>query len=267
MAVPTVNMYYVNIKGQYFRLVDVPGDGDCFYHSVLRNTNLAKRFSNVNSLRQYVTDMVSLWFENDGVLRSLFLFEGKDYKHWAKRTANNGTWASTFDMLVLSYVLKVNIVSVGNYLEGFACNDMRVYFMTQNPHLPSSLKECIPKDPVIHIYFHLFGNPLEKTSNGNHFGYLEPIPTTSFVVQPNTIKAVSGKAVGTNGYCEATTNKKRSIQSILTGWNIATNQKAKMKINSLIDIDSSERKSLGAKEKKTYGSRQTVQLRWVKYTY
>lgn len=248
MAVPVLPVYYVNIKGQYFRLVDVPGDGDCFYHSVLRNTNLAKRFSNANSLRQYVTDMVSLWFENDGILRSLFLFEGKDYKYWVKRTACNGTWASTFDMLVFSYVLKVNVVSVGNYLEGFACNDMRVYFRTQNPHLPSSLKECIPEDNAIFIYFHLFGKPLEKTINGNHFGYLESIPTPNFVVEPNTIKAVSGEAVETNGNCQATTIKKRSKQSILTGWNVTTNQTAKIKLNSLIDLYDNEAKCLGAEE-------------------
>ena len=46
------------------RLIGVLGDQDCFYHSVLRNTSLAERFKNVNSLRLYITGIVSLWFEN-----------------------------------------------------------------------------------------------------------------------------------------------------------------------------------------------------------
>ena len=45
------------------RLISVPGDGDCFYHSILRNTSLAEYFKNVNSLRLYITGMVSLWFD------------------------------------------------------------------------------------------------------------------------------------------------------------------------------------------------------------
>ena len=51
-----------------------------------------------------------------------------------------------------------------------------------------------------------------------------------------------------NGNCQATTKKKRSKQSILTGWNITTNQTAKIKLNSLIDLHDSEAKCLGAEE-------------------
>ena len=103
-------MYYVNVNDQYFRFVDVPGDGDCFYHSVLRDYELGKRFDDVQSLREFFTGMVSLWFENDPLLRSLFMFEGKDYKSWYITTSRKGTWATTFDMMVFLYVFKVNVV-------------------------------------------------------------------------------------------------------------------------------------------------------------
>ena len=264
------SIYYLNINGQYFRLIDVPGDGDCFYHSVLRNSSLAERFKNVNSLRLYITGMVSLWFENDGVLRSLFLFEGKDYKAWCKTTACNGTWATTFDMLIFSYVLKVNIVSVGNYLEGFLHNDMRAYFLRQNQHLETSLHEWIPENPVIHIFFHAFGNPLQRTSNGNHFGYLESIPTPTFAVEPNTIKAVGEQPVKKKSGCQGTLLKdfvieksdkkkrkcdtnvkfftaKEKKQSILATWKVETNLTSKIKLNALIDQYKDEAKSLGDK--------------------
>ena len=102
---PVTLIYYLNIKGQNFRLINVLGNGDCFYYSVLRNTSLAECFKNTNSLRLCVTGMVLLWFENDRVLHSLFSFEGKDYKAWCKVTVCNGTWATTFDMLIFSHVL------------------------------------------------------------------------------------------------------------------------------------------------------------------
>ena len=172
------------------RLISVPGDGDCFYHSILRNTSLAEYFKNVNSLRLYITGMVSLWFENNRVLRSLFSFEGKDYKAWCKATAYNGTQAMIFNMLIFSYVLKVNIFSVRNYLEGFLQNDMQAYLLRQNQYLETSLHEWIPENPVIHIFFYAFGNLLQRMSNSNHFGYLESIPTPTFAVKLNIIKVV-----------------------------------------------------------------------------
>ena len=60
-------------------------------------------------------------------------------------------------------------------------------------------------------------------SNGNHFGYLESIPTPIFAVEPNTIKAVGGKPVEKKSECQATSlkdwviqnsdNKKRKVDS------------------------------------------------------
>ena len=89
----------------------------------------------------------------------------------------------------------MNVVSVGNYLEGFINNDMRTYHMRQNQYLKSSLQEWIPEILVIHIFFHIYSSPLQRMSNINHFGYLESILTQNFIVEPNTIEVVGGKSV------------------------------------------------------------------------
>ena len=38
-----------------------------------------------------------------------------------------------------------------------------------------------------YVYFHNFGYPLSKSTNGNHFGYLEPISVPNITVPVNTI--------------------------------------------------------------------------------
>ena len=68
-----------------------------------------------------------------------------------------------------------------NYKFFSDCEDKFLY-IDRNQHLETSLHEWIPENPVIHIFFHAFGNPLQRMSNGNHFGYLESIPTPTFAV-------------------------------------------------------------------------------------
>ena len=39
-----VVFYYLNVNSNYLKIVDVPGDGDRFYHSVLQINDLSKKF-------------------------------------------------------------------------------------------------------------------------------------------------------------------------------------------------------------------------------
>ena len=67
-------MYYVNVNEKYYRFVDVPGNGNCFYYSVLRHQSLEQRFdkSDSASLRQYLSSVVSTCFRDDEVIQNLF---------------------------------------------------------------------------------------------------------------------------------------------------------------------------------------------------
>ena len=39
---------YLNYDGECMKFIDVPYDGDCFYHSVLEHNNLSEIFNGVN---------------------------------------------------------------------------------------------------------------------------------------------------------------------------------------------------------------------------
>jgi len=170
-------MYYVNVNGKYYRLVDVPGNGNCFYYSVLRHRSLAQRFGKGDSmsLRQYLSSIVSTCFREDEVIQSLFEYEGVNYKDWCKSIETDGRWTSTFDMMLFSYIMKTNVTTVGKYSNGFSIQSMRNYFYMINPHLDVSSQQWIPEDTNIHIFFHTHMLQLVGALSGNHFAYLQPL--------------------------------------------------------------------------------------------
>ena len=80
----------------------------------------------------------------------------------------NGVWATTFDSLIFVYVLKLNVITIRNYVNRFNANNMYSHLLQLQVHNSILVKS------VIHIYFHKCGSPLEKAKNGNYFAYLEP---------------------------------------------------------------------------------------------
>ena len=73
------NQYYLNIDGEYFRFLDVTSDENWFYQSFLI------RFDNVKSIRRYIRDIVSLWYEKDEVFAGSIVFFRKillEYWTW-----------------------------------------------------------------------------------------------------------------------------------------------------------------------------------------
>ena len=159
----------LNYNGDYFKFIDVAGDGDCFYHSILKYNTISEKFNCVQELRIYMRDTVNHLFFHDQVLQHLFSHHRIDFLWWCSNITRMGVWANTFDTLIFSYVTKLNVITIGNYRNGMIANSMYSYL------LQLGFSNIIPDRPAIHVYFHIFGRPFEKVNNGNHFAYLEPI--------------------------------------------------------------------------------------------
>ena len=79
-------------------------------------------------------------------------------------------------------MMKINVIVIGNYLNGFSAN--RIYSYLLQLRLPN----IILAEPAIHVYHSLFGSPLEMVNNSNHFAYLEPITTPVYASMDNDIQ-------------------------------------------------------------------------------
>ena len=181
----------MNVKGDYFLFIDVPGDGDCFYHSVLKHPHMTNKFNGVQHLRQYLRNSVIDLIASDEILQKLFHNERTDPDQWFSTITCLGEWGKTLDKLILSYLIKIAIITVGNYRNEFWISDTRYDLNTIY-----KLQEDITLNGIIHIYHHKFGSPLNKSKNFsgcNHFAYLKPIDEPSVPIEINSIKEINNK--------------------------------------------------------------------------
>ena len=54
----TFVQYVVNVDGNNFKFIDVPGDGNCYYHCILKLSFLLEQFDNTNDIRSYLSQTV-----------------------------------------------------------------------------------------------------------------------------------------------------------------------------------------------------------------
>ena len=134
-------------------------------------------------------DKVTSLISHDVLLRTLFERCQMDFGVWCDRIVCGGEWATTFDMMVLVYLTSWNIITVSNYLNGFIINDINLDLRNQ-----LHVRENFCWVNAIHVLYHRFDCPLEKISEGNHFGFLQPIakPNFSFCVNTITMMPSSG---------------------------------------------------------------------------
>ena len=112
--------------------------------------------------------MISLQYKKYEALQSILVSTEKYYNSWCSSIERYGEWASAFDILVFFYVLRVNVIKVGNYLNGFINNNTQSYIYQQNPHLEFHAIDIIPEIHVIHVYYRLFLLPINNSSYSNN---------------------------------------------------------------------------------------------------
>ena len=112
----------LNFNGKYFKFIDVPGDGDYFYHCVLKHINILHTFNGVKELRIFIRDMVNNFIHNNIMLQRIFTCKGKYYVLWCSRITRMGMWVTSFDTLIFAYVMKIYVIIIVNYLNGFSAN-------------------------------------------------------------------------------------------------------------------------------------------------
>ena len=127
-------------------------------------------------------DRVICLISHDVLLGRLFERCHMDCRYWCDRIVCVGEWATTFDIMVLVYLTNWNIVTVGNYLNGFIINDINLDLRIQ-----LQVEENFCGVNVLHVLFHRFGSPLEKISEVNHFAFLERFPEPKLSLCVNTI--------------------------------------------------------------------------------
>ena len=75
--------YVVNVNGKYFKFIDVPGDGDCYFHCCLKNPYVSDKFDSVREIRSSLQLNVQHLYNSDPILKRLFEFEKKIIKYGA----------------------------------------------------------------------------------------------------------------------------------------------------------------------------------------
>ena len=105
-----------------FKLVDVPGDGNCFFHSVPLSPllNISDHGILGNNLVDYIEDILSNQGEHQGVL-SLFhkISPHKKIFTWLENIKQNNVWGDDRVALFVAYIYEVNVRIISNFAKGF----------------------------------------------------------------------------------------------------------------------------------------------------
>ena len=106
--------YHLNVEGSYFKFIEVPADGNCFYHSVLQSPSLSDTFQSVFQLRSYMRDCVLQKIGHDTALQRIFRYDKVNPTTWYQHITTMETWATSLERLIFTYLLKCAVVTVGN---------------------------------------------------------------------------------------------------------------------------------------------------------
>ena len=111
-----------------FKLVDVPGDGNCFFHSVSLSPLLNLSIHGIlrNILVERIEDILSNREEHQDVL-SMFheISPHKKIFTWLENIKQKNVWGDDRAALFVAYIFEVNVHIISNFAKGFFYNDIR----------------------------------------------------------------------------------------------------------------------------------------------
>ena len=84
------------------------------------------KFRSVYDLRYYLNKVVLLDIESDIILQRIFQFYMIDLQSWSIHILKMHEWAKSIDMMIFSYITKINVITVGNYMNGIQLNNMHI---------------------------------------------------------------------------------------------------------------------------------------------
>lgn len=169
--------YIVVYEEKIFALRDVEGNGDCFYSSLLFHPKVRKSFDTVMEIRKFLKEYVTeIYYHNENI-RKLFKFEKIGIKTWKKKVIRDGIWGTTLEMMLLTFALNLEIITIGNYLNGQIGTKMTTLFKNITGTSP-----LVEMNEAVYLFHYRQGWPEAPTDNPDHFGYLLP-----YVEQPEVL--------------------------------------------------------------------------------
>lgn len=179
----------ITVDGRKYLMVDVAGDGNCFYSSLLKNKYFHKRFKTVKRIRNSLRRWVMKWYRKDCLMRQLFQVDNTNIKTWAETIGQTGTWATSLEMMLLTYCTGVQITIIGNYINGF----VKIETSEQIRELTGVTNILKEKREPIMLYLHQQGLADVPTQNPNHFSYLRYMRSGSDNVEENSPVVLNNK--------------------------------------------------------------------------
>jgi hypothetical protein len=160
------------MDGTLLELVQVPGDGNCFFHAVALSESV--NISEHQELRNFLVGRVSSILTNPsdhGDVIMLFQHASGSTKliKWLDIMKKTNTWGDDRVALFVEYFFQVNIHIVSNTKGGFYHYDIRLWSQLHGYRV-------IPNDaPTMYLYHYLFERPTTPSKNCNHFGFLRKV--------------------------------------------------------------------------------------------
>ena len=182
---------FLQLNSFHFELVDVPPDGNCFYHSLLQDQRTAGHFQSTTDIRNALFRNVQEHLD-DAFLRYIFCMYQKTINTWKNEVVVPGNWGSNFEALLYTYFYHQNVVIIEALRFGstnssiiLQCTFENWSQRSQYQYLRYNLQTY--GDPI-YIFYHQCNNPIHG-NRFNHFAYLKHVPvlTDRFTTLENTM--------------------------------------------------------------------------------